>query len=1091
MVDTQTINVFPSDTLQTIKSRLAANVNSLPKYIDFEISEQQLANAKRTGTLTVNFLNALKIFQIPFGPDVENPFEQFYNYPGIKTLIVKNNLNVLRDIALPFVFFHNEQGDTDTSLFRGILTNIESEIKKVLQKKTFLINLITYKNDYNAFFQRLAEDIAENQNANETFLESVQQMEQLPGLQFTPFKAKEITFVFSTNINYLSLLSVFDKINLDELFVFATVDDYFKIYKPWNGKEKIEELQQKEKLENVIILYMSDNEMLKFYLDKNVLQIEFTLYSFSQMKNVLLERAKQILSKNIQNVQILNERQSSVKGIFLFPLFKLEPLVFAHVLLNDPIFSEQLYCDESDKAQGAKEFGGTTVFFEASTETVSAVLTSRKVNKYDVYLRGENMEQFPFNSDYMSVTVSKCNNLTSVSELQQFLSKRLALYNEMKNDIIKLYTPFLPDFPKRSEQKRKKMKKQEEDEEEGEESSMFMRKVYPELFTNRYLRKCDNSVELVTEDRLKDYKKNNVILFPKTESEGKQMYFGCRPDSKFPFIGLAENDPKSKFRLVPCCYAINQRDFPNSLLSRYLRGEKIEYECSGESKIKPRDFLTTDKSAGYERHGLLKPFTQIYALFNQPQFDQNFHFVRKGVDRSAFSFFQCIFEALRLPYNIKENNCESRLQYLREIIETKLVSSPVLNVGRQAFHNGTLETIQQQLLNRHEYLSPQMFIDIFEAFFNVKIFVFSNAKNLIIPNHLQNYILDADAVKKDVIFILENHSEGDLPFPQCECIIFANKLDNDDFKSVFLPTDYIVQSTFQIFYNMIESKTFEKETTFYNFETFLKDETLTKEQVINMYGKTSMFVLDYKTEEILLYTNSPSCPLPLKEKTQFNSLCSFKTALSFCTTYFSKENLTILYDEFDQMHSIKITLPSNTYFIPVVFTPKINLDIAFEQSTFIFPLNFTSSLLQNYLKNKNISHYLSEYFKFLLSVYAKENNLLTISTRNIVDFVNSKPYFGKKDYVYNTVPTKFNVQNQGFVKNGKIIVTSNELLKKLVYVLRLNKNHILHYANLSEIPFHFSNVLDFHVNENEILLKSFKNVIIFLDEEKAVHSLPL
>jgi len=1099
MVDRHSVQVFPSDTLQSIKSRIAAEMQSLPKYINFELSTTQLADAKARGILQLDVLNILHILKIPFDPDLKNPFEQFYNFEGIKTLILKNNLNVVRDIALPFVYFHYEiTPETDIPVFRGLLQNIENEIKKILAKPFFNISSITYKNDYNAFFQRLAEEIKENENADRAFRETIQKMDLLPGIEFTPFKAKEITFVFSTNVNYLSLLSLFDKIELNDLFVFATVNDYFKIYKHWNGKEKIVELE-KEKPKDEILLYMADNEIIKFYLEKNILHVKFTLFSFSQMKDVLLQRSLQVFSKTISQFQIVNETQSSVKGVFLFPNFKLEPLILSHLILNDPLFSQQLYTDESEKAQGAKEFGGTTLNFEASNETVTIVLTGRKVGKYDVFLRGENMEKFLFNSEYLSVTVSKCNSLNSISQLQQFLSKRLTYYNEMKDAIILLYKPFLPEFPNRSELKKRKFKKdakelEQENEEETGEGEMFMRKVYPELFTKKYLRKCDNSVEVVPPSRVKDYSKDNVLLFPKSPQEGKQMYFGCRPNSNYPFVGLARNDPKSQFRVVPCCYNVQQRKFPNSLLSRYMRGEKIEYECSGESKIKPRDFLTTQKSAGFERYGLLKPFTSFYALFNQPQFDQNYHFVRRGVDRSAFSFFQCIYDALKLPYSIKENNCDSRLNFLRNIMETNIVNSNKLPVGRQAFYSETLDVIKQQLLNRQEYLSPFMFIDIFEAFFDIKIFVLTNSQNksLVIPHHAQNYILDANAVNKKVIFILENESESDLPFPQCELIIFALKSDNQIYTSLFEPSDHIVHSTFQIFYNMTKSESFQKETTFYNFEAFLKDRNLVKGQIINCFGKTSVFVLNYENDDILLYTNSPSCPIDVEEKTTIKALVSLDKAIQFCLSYFSKDNLALLYDDTERIHSIKISLPHNTYIIPTQFTAKINIDIQTVRSHFIFPFSFQKSMLQTYSKNKTISHYLSEYFKYLLSVYAKENNLLIISTRDIINFINTKPYFGKKDYVYDGVPTQFNVKNEGFVKeDGKIYISSNELLKRLVYTLRLNKTHILHYANLQEIPINFKDVLDFHLNKGEILIKTFSTVTTFLDEEKLVHSLPL
>jgi hypothetical protein len=87
------------------------------------------------------------------------------------------------------------------------------------------------------------------------------------------------------------------------------------------------------------------------------------------------------------------------------------------------------------------------------------------------------------------------------------------------------------------------------------------------------------------------------------------------------------------------------------------------------------------------------------------------------------------------------------------------------------------------------------------------------------------------------------------------------------------------------------------------------------------------------------------------------------------------------------------------------------------------------------------------------------------------------------------VPSKFGVVNEGFVRNSQIIINSNNLLIKLIYILKAEKEQILDYYQLENIKEVFNDILDFDRHPSQILFYGRSTLVKFIKEATSVHGI--
>lgn len=148
------------------------------------------------------------------------------------------------------------------------------------------------------------------------------------------------------------------------------------------------------------------------------------------------------------------------------------------------------------------------------------------------------------------------------------------------------------------------------------------------------------------------------------------------------------------------------------------------------------------------------------------------------------------------------------------------------------------------------------------------------------------------------------------------------------------------------------------------------------------------------------------------------------------------------------------TKPLQPYDIGEINIPSRNIMNIDDDVTYTFD---NLSPLRMYIKSKRLARYLEDYVFWLFMKY---------EYIDIDKFINDKIEVDTK-YVYKGIQKKFN-ETSGIMRNGKIIVNDEDILKRIRFILSItrtrNKSKIVSYDSLNIIPEYFNNITDFRHN---------------------------
>jgi hypothetical protein len=105
----------------------------------------------------------------------------------------------------------------------------------------------------------------------------------------------------------------------------------------------------------------------------------------------------------------------------------------------------------------------------------------------------------------------------------------------------------------------------------------------------------------------------------------------------------------------------------------------------------------------------------------------------------------------------------------------------------------------------------------------------------------------------------------------------------------------------------------------------------------------------------------------------------------------------------------------------------------------------------------------------------------------IIEFVKDKVEI-KKDFEYNPRSKKFTIDNKsGVIENSKFIAKSKEMIKRLVYILKLeikfNINNLMNYKNTPSINNFYNNASDFKQYPIQVILEGNNSIEKWLNEQ--------
>jgi hypothetical protein len=789
----------------------------------------------------------------------------------------------------------------------------------------------------------------------------------------------------------------------------------------------------------------------------------------------------QLISRLLHNfpgaVSIESQRQIGVKAEFLIPKYTVDRPIFQHAVLNDPLFSRNLYIDDKT-LRGQK--GGIYVYYvpdPLNPEPASVIAfsiteqiverTSLKVIAQDPLLRPD--------TPYLRVRITRAVNSDTALSFYNVWLRLLSRYERVKDDISQLYSRYITDFTTRLadmreqiETKRKKSSRKRE----------MLKDIDPDQFISGYSRwLCPaKRAPKIIATREGDVDPPNVVtlqerdvqtmLFPKVPVEAgvqyKQYYYSCDHHTTDRFPGLRVNrlENSDKYPIVPCCYKKDHRSKAKSIWRQYYEEGKtfsdfktVEADEDDDSVEGESHVYKTNKILPYRRIGRL--YQQINTFFSTLDIDSQYF--RIGVSRSPNSAIECLLMALDPDYDAYDSH-----ERLHEITSIRNRMTGLLQKSGvyQSAYTFTEETLKEYLLDSQRYIDPTVFHVLLEEVFRCNIYTFtvdeSNPMGILeCPKFIKRY-LEAPRRKGRYVFLYQ-HSGVDIDravYPQCELITRIKGAERD---YSFSESEKIVKRTVSAFNAMYKTSETESDIVV-GFNTEMVS------QHIDYYGKCRAL---WFRDGIVMYTN-PVPPLNLPQsKISDVKPCSLTRAREFLRREGCSENLRIVNGALVGVYSQRGKVE---FYIPVV--PREYEDVSTSRQVIAPTFVYDKSEMEVYNSFHKLARYLTEYLFYMFSHFYHRVSPPVVDDEFIATFI-AQCVEIRQDWVYPQITRLFSLDCP-LLYNQKLVVHNTDVLKRLVYVLRLklhtDKDGLLNYRDYSYIRQYYSDIRDFSHSSTQSII---------------------
>lgn len=1077
------IKLFLSDNSHTFIKRIASHLGSIPEFCYIikiqtptgdelssdihtmcDISTQTLIEFKKYKSLHVDALDMLSICaNASLTRQTLLDFIDQYKLI-IKTLDILGKIvsvwfytriskhktqpeNVMNDFVIP-----NEYRLFDETFSSKSFADMGFDIKPI---KPTLLSSETYVNN-------LAEKIRANAQADLNFETAITEQQKILPAKITKFEEERIRMLFQTNVENLAINEIFDAVVLSSEYPIAILNNFYKVFK--NIQINTQWIND-QPFDKIIVKYVVTYE--------NVIDITFELREKTLFISAEIEPTGKLTSRYLTSLipqivptlglTFVKQNFENITGVFYVPNVRLNIRIFEHMVMNDKRFSN-FFVDES--AKPSREKSSIYTYFESSSEMVAFILTPKFMDRYDVTMRGKSEIDFPEKSPYLRVRVLKIKSMQALEQLSDSFSRLITLYKQSESSVVKLYQTFglllLKDADTPVERKYAKTKK-------------FI-ELDPTVFSGKYTRQCPNRPRVF--DKKEDLPKgSDFLVFPKTVEEGKQHYYTCHNenDDPFKYVGLIKNNSTTvKHKYVPCCFKTEQTSGNTHYLAYY---EDQEHP----TRTVQQRLVHGIKILEYGKYATLDDFGDVGNLFKDP--DQTYRYIRWSVDHTRMSFLQCIVEAME-PGKYDNSNIKKRTESLIKIIREIANDDSFLETARQTFFDKTTDEIKEILLNENTVFSPKLFTQLFEHVFNCRIYTFSDTTGMIIPISAKTYITDPNFIGANAVFLLENYgsqARANVLFPTYEIIVRLRGKTDVAFN--YSPLSQMSVIVGKIYESMTSS----------NFGTDkLIGHTLPAEiykrarwQIINAYGKTNGIITDDQT---LIYIYEPIAPLPLPESKVYtvkpydvvlNNVKLLRPSKISTVGYMLNGNSVISAIEF-RYDKIK-------YCIPVIHS--VGSVDKFKQ--LLIPNPNIEPELNIVNKLRKLATFVTELMLYVFSKYVRDSNIAVVNNSVIEVFVRSNTVIdGRVNY---TISRSYKDAYSMFTtRDGKMIIQSEELLKRLVYTLRLQltqrMNDILNYYKRVQMENFTIDVLDFTEYPLQIIVDGKQSMMKYITDQHSVYN---
>jgi len=788
-----------------------------------------------------------------------------------------------------------------------------------------------------------------------------------------------------------------------------------------------------------------------------------------------------ILNTNLtkENPNEKNIVENSVIGYFSYPNQTFYIPVWAELTMNDTVFSSLIAIDEAQRVSKIKQ---NVYLHVLNTDHDTISLTVKQTIKANMY------GLFRIGSNYTIVRI-KTKTQELAQKYQKIIARLFTLYNSEENDVLLTYRQYLSDFLK--EPNTKKLKK----------NKLELGDIAPDIFVPNYSRKCPNKPTIISDEdainlhpeimdgvnsedfnneniRLTTLRKLNNITTPPSLmrfpvfGESQTRTYQCQHDGpKYP--GLRNNplNNRETFPFIPCCFKKDQKITIGSKWKHYFNREPLR-----KQQPQVQDLFVTNKILKPGFSGVLpKTIKKMFSLLHS---DPKHTFVRIGLNRTHNSFLEAILVATGKLKHINPTNIIAMNQHIQNLMNPDL-----LLATKQELYNYTIPEIQEILKTS---MNATYFVHLIEQVYDCNIFIFTSSNKmpdgeLIIPPHSQMYI-KFQPTRETILIYQHMGSESDnATYPQCELI--GRKLveapsvnsDNDLLNYPIMSysaQDDLIKGIFEVFQNINRS---------FNFDKLILPIAIkilpVISQIIDLYGKCRLITISLN----MIHPNSSnSCsivtdPIPPYAKKISTNLVrgSINTIKTFIKEYDIESNkITLIHQVIINKITREIKAKINNLNITFLCNDpnKISNLKIIQTEEYNEILSPKDTVIEIFCKTKKLAKLLFQYILYYLSHYCQINNITNeLTSKQLINFIITKTII-IPDYKYdlntntNILMPKFNI-NSNFMKNRKVIVTSVEMRKRILYQIQMtqqtNLSLILNYYKSNRITDFFENISDF------------------------------
>lgn len=1044
-------SVYSLDTLKTVIQRISYNFKTLPKYLVFENKLENIESLNNT--TIIDLLECMKISE---------DFEIFIT--KYRETIEVYGLNIQEDIINVYIAVNNiinSQPDISTYLFF-----ISSQFKS----STPLEDIWEQRHPIRETLNNL---IKKNEKKVKSFIDSAKRLEKTLPLTSTEFEPISIEFDFSFPIVNRSIFEIFNMMILNPYAPFANINNTYKILKDFTPNNDWEIYLEDQIILKVLQNKVSNKSLVLSYTDV-IVSIEDNNLVFSTSitiepshidRDTLIERILSTLQ--LGPPEDINITDTNIQGVFYIPKHTFNIYIFSDLVMNNPIFNTLMSIRETEKPTKSKN-SIYVYFYNDIIGYVTFTITYKISQKNDPVLKGKDIvNDFPFGSKFIRVKAS-CESTQSMEMFKNIFLKLLHIYDNEYDSLVSIYKDFIPTFVVDSS-----------DEIIPDKNALRLKDIAPEIFVTGYPVTCGYQPTIIEDNQVEDAIREGKIVM-KYPIEGdipgvmsrnyicnhtKDIYPGLR-DNK-----LSNNDI---IPYLPCCYSVNQEEKEGSFYRNYYFGDEVKSNLyTGQQAI-----IKTNKFVPKDKYGLINQ--KIINYLTTFSDTEEYMYVRKGVHDTKNTFLDCVLEGLYDTSGILKFVTKDERKQKLEQIRNSFMEEKFINCCKQEMYDFTNEEISNMIGDTKQYFNPRYFIGMLETYYDCNIYVFT-PQDIILPRHKQYYYKFNNSKKRTILIYEHEGSKSDhSEYPRCELIV-KWKIDSDDSDDVeyyYNASNPISKHIEEIMKRYRFTYTFNSIFPQYTEFPINKEDITILGQTIDTYGKCRKVNISYNGINYSLNIT------PIKPLITISDDTEYRVSISEYTQLQAYLGLTpISQNRYNQQTTDIISTLGNVGITILINDTEILPDVKVNNSK-IYSNNNTS-ILSQYKSLKKYTKYITEYMFWIFSSYLYNNSIETIDENVIDRFVNEYILINP-DFKYGKVDKYFSSKS-ALLSNGKIVVYNIEILKRLIYVLRLNifnrRNVIIEYRNNKILNSYYEDISDYDQHQSQVILEGEDVIYNWIKEQ--------